>query len=427
MDDVPSSLIVLFIVLLGLSAFFSSAETAFSSVNKIRLRNYEEEGRRGAKKAVDIAENFDKTLSTLLVGNNLVNIAAATLSSQIAIHLFGPSLGVFISTFVVTILVLIFGEIIPKSLAKEYAETYALKTSGILFLLIQVLYPVTWVFLQIKKLVYLFLRNKENTPSVTEEEIKMLIQISEDEGVIGKNEKEMVHRSLEFDDIIVQEILKPRPDMIAVEVNQPVSEIKDVFLKEHFSRIPVYESNVDNIIGILSERDFLTAYIKDGEKLDVKSLIRHPLFVVESMKISSLLPELQKQKVHMAIVVDEFGGTSGLITLEDLLEEIVGEIWDEHDVSVNQVRKVGPSSYVVNADYSIDDFAQFVDIDAPTTSNHTLGGWLIEEFQRIPKVGEEFLYQDLILKIEKAEEKRVRQVHLKINKNCDEVEQKTAI
>jgi CBS domain containing-hemolysin-like protein len=414
-------------MLLGLSAFFSSAETAFSSVNKIRLRNYEEEGRRGAKKAVDIAENFDKTLSTLLVGNNLVNIAAATLSSQIAIQLFGPSLGVFISTFVVTILVLIFGEIIPKSLAKEYAESYALKTSGILFLLIQVLYPVTWVFLQIKKVVYLFLRNKESIPSVTEEEIKMLIQISEDEGVIGKNEKEMVHRSLEFDDIIVHEILKPRPDMIAVEVNQTISEIKDVFLKEHFSRVPVYEDNIDNVIGILSERDFLTAYIEDGVNLDLKSLIRNPLFVVESMKISSLLPELQKKKVHMAIVIDEFGGTSGLVTLEDLLEEIVGEIWDEHDVSFNQVKQVGPSSYVVDADYSIDDFAQFADIDAPTTSNHTLGGWLIEEFQRIPKVGEEFLYQNLILKIEKAEEKRVRQVHLKINKNCDEVEQKAAI
>ncbi|WP_227936357.1 hemolysin family protein [Alkalihalobacillus deserti] len=422
MDDVPSSLIALFIVLLLLSAFFSSAETAFSSVNKIRLRNYDGEGRRGAKKAVHIAENFDTTLSTLLVGNNLVNIAAATLSSQIAIQLFGPSLGVFISTFVVTILVLIFGEIIPKSLAKEYAESYALKTSGILLLLIQVLYPVTWVFLQIKKLVSLFVKNKDNTPSVTEEEIKMIVQISEDEGVIGKNEREMVHRSLEFDDIIVHEILKPRPDMIAVEVNQPISEIKDVFFKEHFSRIPVYEGNVDNIIGILSERDFLTAFIQHGENIDIQSLLRHPLFVVESMKISSLLPELQKKKVHMAIVIDEFGGTSGLITLEDILEEIVGEIWDEHDISVNQVKQVGPSSYVVNADYSIDDFAHFVEMEAPSTSNHTLGGWLIEEFQRIPKEGEEFSYQDLIIKITKAEEKRIRQVHLTVNKSHDIVE-----
>ncbi|ARK32655.1 hemolysin family protein [Halalkalibacter krulwichiae] len=427
MDDVPSSLIALFIMLLGLSAFFSSAETAFSSVNKIRLRNYEEEGRRGAKKAVEIAENFDKTLSTLLVGNNLVNIAAATLSSQIAIQWFGPSLGVFISTFVVTILVLIFGEIIPKSLAKEYAEAYALKTSGILFLMIQVFYPVTWVFLKIKKLVTLFVRNKETTPSVTEEEIKMLVQISEDEGVIGKKEREMVHRSLEFDDIIVHEILKPRPDMVAVEVNQPISEIKDAFLTEHFSRIPVYEGNIDNVIGILSERDFLTAYIEHGDSLDLTSLIRRPMYVVESMKISTLLPELQKQKVHMAIVIDEFGGTSGLVTLEDVLEEIVGEIWDEHDVSVNQVKQVGPSSYVVDADYSIDSFAEFAEIAAPETTNHTLGGWLIEEFQRIPKEGEEFVYEHLSLKIEKAEEKRVRQVLLKVNKKPHEVEEAAVI
>ncbi|WP_332697486.1 hemolysin family protein [Halalkalibacter lacteus] len=422
MDDVPSSTIALFILLLLLSAFFSSAETAYSSVNKIRLRNYEGEGRRGAKTAVYIAENFDKTLSILLVGNNLVNIAAATLSSQMAIQLYGPSLGVFISTFVVTILVLIFGEIIPKSLAKEYAEAYALKTSGVLFILINVFYPVTWIFLQMKNLVLMFVKNKEIVPSVTEEEIKMLVQISEDEGVIGKSEKELVHRSLEFDDIIVNEILKPRPDMVAVGVHQPVDEIIEIFFKEHFSRIPVYEGNVDNIIGILSERDFLTAYIQQNETLNIRSLLRNPLFVVESMKISALLPELQKLKVHMAIVIDEFGGTSGLITLEDILEEIVGEIWDEHDISIRQVKQLGPSSYVFNADYSIDDFAQFVNMDAPLTSNHTLGGWLIEEFQRVPQEGEEFSYQDLNLKVTKAEVKRIRQIQLNINQKQGNVE-----
>ncbi|MFC0471548.1 hemolysin family protein [Halalkalibacter kiskunsagensis] len=422
MDDVPSSTIAFLILLLLLSAFFSSAETAYSSVNKIRLRNYEGEGRLGAKTAVYIAENFDKTLSTLLVGNNLVNIAAATLSSQIATQLFGPSLGVFISTFVVTILVLIFGEIIPKSLAKEYAEVYALKTSGVLFVLIQVFYPVTWIFLQIKKLVSIFVRNKEMVPSVTEEEIKLLVQISEDEGIIGKNEKELVHRSLEFDDIIVNEILKPRPDMVAIEVNQPVDEIKEIFFKEHFSRIPVYEGNIDNIIGILSERDFFTTYIQQNENMNIKSILRNPLFVVESMKISALLPELQKQKVHIAIVIDEFGGTSGLITLEDILEEIVGEIWDEHDISIKQVKQLGPSSYVFNADYSIDDFAEFVNMDAPLTSNHTLGGWLIEEFQRVPQEGEEFSYQDLNLKITKAEKKRIRQIQININQKQESVE-----
>ncbi|UOE94818.1 hemolysin family protein [Alkalihalobacillus sp. LMS39] len=417
MDDVPSSLIAFLVMLLGLSAFFSSAETAFSSVNKIRLKNYEDEGRRGAKKAVIIAENFDKTLSTLLVGNNLVNIAAATLSSQIAINVFGPSLGVFISTFVVTILVLIFGEIIPKSLAKEFAEGYALKTSGILFYLIIVLYPVTWLFLHCKKLVTFFIKNKENTPSVTEEEIKMIVQISEDEGVIGKQEKEMVHRSLEFDDIIVHDILKPRPDMVAVEVNQPITEIMDIFLTEHYSRIPVYEGTIDNVIGILSERDFLTAYIKKRESVDIRNLIRKPLFVVESMKISTLLNELQKQKIHMAIVIDEFGGTSGLITMEDLLEEIVGEIWDEHDVSVNQLKQVDSTSYMIDADVSIDEFARFLKIGTPETNNHTVGGWVIEEFQRIPKEGEEFIYQSFHIKVVRAEERRVRQVLLKIETN----------
>lgn len=425
MDDVPSSSILFFALLLLLSAFFSSAETAFSSVNKLRLNHYASEGRKGAKKALHIADNFDHALTTLLVGNNLVNIAAATLSSQIAIQLYGPNLGVFISTFVVTLLVLIFGEILPKSFAKEFAESYALKSAGVLLLLIRLFKPVTWLFLKLKNILSVFFRNKEREPSVTEEELKVLVQMSEDEGVIDKHEKELVHRSLEFDDIIVNEIIKPRPDMVAVEINDSVEEIKEVFFRERFSRIPVYEGSIDHVVGILSERDFLTEYIRNKEEMDLRSLLREPLFVVQSMKISVLLPELQKKKVHMAIVIDEFGGTAGLITLEDILEEIVGEIWDEHDESVLLVNELSPGNYLFNADYAVDDFAEFLNIDNLDTTKHTLGGWIIEELQRIPVEGEEITINNLTLKIIEVAENRIRKVHVKVNKREDKTEEDT--
>lgn len=415
MDVVPSSTILLFIVLLLLSAVFSSAETAFSSVNKLRLKHYASEGRKGAKNALHIAENFDQALTTLLVGNNLVNIGAATLSSHIAVQIYGPNLGVIVSTFTMTLLVLVFGEILPKSFAKEFAESYALATSGALLLLIRIFSPITWLFIKLKNVISLLFKNREREPTVTEEEIKVLVQMSEDEGVIDKSERVLVHRSLEFDDIIVDEIIKPRPDMVAVEINDPIEKIKEVFFKERFSRIPVYEDNIDNVIGILSERDFLTELIRNKDNINLRELLREPLFVVQSLKISVLLPELQKKKIHMAIVIDEFGGTAGLITLEDILEEIVGEIWDEHDDSVLLVNELSPGSYLFHAVYPVDDFAEFLNIDLPDTTKYTLGGWIIEELQRIPVEGEEIEVCDLTMKVTKVAENRIRQVHVTLN------------
>ncbi|MCM3759812.1 hemolysin family protein [Alkalihalobacillus oceani] len=414
MDEIPLSMITLFFILLILSAFFSSVETAFSSANKIRLKSYADENRPGAKKALYIIENFDKALSTILVGNNLVNIAAATISAQLATDLFGPSTGVFVSTFVVTILVLIFGEIMPKSFAKEFAEPFSLRVSGILMILITILTPVTWVFLQLRKAVSLLIRNKQATPSITEEELKVMVQMSEDEGVLNENEKELVHRSLDFDDILVGEILKPRMDITAINLNQSAEEIKEIFFRERFSRLPVYDGTIDHIIGILSERDFLTAYIQDSN-VDIPSLIREPLLVVESMKISALLPELQKNKIHMAIVIDEFGGTSGLVTLEDILEEIVGEIWDEHDETIKLVKQLDPQTYLFHADYSLDDFARLMNVELPNTSYYTLGGWIVEEFQRIPAKGDQFTYEHLSLHVEETENRRLRLIKVTLH------------
>lgn len=414
MGDLPLSLIFLLIVLILLSAFFSASETAFSSVNKIRLKNYVDEKRRGSKKALYIAENFDRALSTILVGNNIVNIAAASISTKVATDLFGGNTGLVISTVGMTILILIFGEVLPKSFAKEHAESFSLLVSDVLYMLIQLFTPITALLVMLKQLVSkLFGNQKTDVPSVTEEELKVMINLSEEEGVIDNKEKELVHRSLDFNDILVGEIFTPRIDIVAVEVNQPIEEIRDIFLQERYSRVPVYEGDIDNVIGILSESDFFSQLVQ-GKKVNVRELLRTPLFVVESMRISTLLPELQKSKVHMAIVIDEFGGTSGLITLEDILEQIVGEIWDEHDEAVKTFQKINDYEYEFNAELPLDEFCDILGIEELESSSHTLGGWVFEMFERIPTVGESFEHESLTVTVRQVENRRIRKVLVRI-------------
>ena len=416
MAEVPLSLVILLIGLIFLSAFFSSAETAFSSANKIRLRNYASENRSGSKKALYISENFDNALSTILVGNNIVNIAAASISAKVATDLFGPSTGLIISTFVMTLLILVFGEVLPKSIAKENAETYALRISGILFFLIKVLTPVNFLFSQLKSLVSsTYSKNNENMPSVTEEEIKVMVDISEEEGTINKDERELVHRSLDFNEILVGEIITPRTDMIALEVNQPIQEIKEVFLEERYSRIPVYEEHIDNVIGILSEREFL-AELLQYQDVNVRKLLRKPMFVVKSTKIATLLPELQKSKVHMSIVIDEYGGTAGLITLEDILEELVGEIWDEHDEKINIMTKVNENTFEFDAQFQLDDFSKLLKLPDLDSSYHTLGGWITEKYERIPVQGESFQFENLKITIDDVKKHRVKKVKVEVSR-----------
>lgn len=416
MEEVPLISIIILTFLILLSAFFSSAETAFSSVNKVRLKNFADEGKKGSKKAVQVANNFDKTLSTILVGNNIVNIAAASISAKLATELFGANAGLIISTVAMTILILTFGEILPKSLAKEHAEAYSLRISGVLYFLIKLLTPVNFFFLQLKLFVSKFFAKSSQLPSVTEEELKAMIAISEEEGVIDKEERELIYRSIDFDDTVAGGVLTPRPDMIAVEVNQPIEEIKSIFFEERFSRIPVYEENIDNIVGILSEKEFLTHLVKYN-KVNIKELIREPLFVGESMKVSTLLPQLQKNKMHMAIVLDEYGGTAGLITLEDILEEIVGEIWDEQDEKFTHVTQISQNEYKFDARYSLDDFSDIIGITFPETPYHTVGGWVIENVEAIPEKGTVFYYENLEVKVDEVSDRRVIQVSVKIHED----------
>ncbi|MGG0463973.1 hemolysin family protein [Priestia aryabhattai] len=417
MGDLPLNQMMILVVLLMLSAFFSSAETAFSSVNKIRLKHYAEKKYRGSKKALHIAEHFEQTLSTILVGNVVVNIAASSLAAKIALDMFKGNLALVLSIIVMTIIILIFGEVLPKSLAKEHAESFALMISSLLFLIIKLLTPISFLFLQVKKGASHLLASAP-TPTITEDEIKVMVDLSEEEGTINNIEKELVHRSLNFNDIVVGQILKPRIDVTAVDVNADIDSVCQMFLEERYSRVPVYEDHIDNIIGILSEREFLTCLVQRKE-ISIRDLLRQPIFVVESMKISVLLPELQKSKVHMAIVVDEFGGTAGLVTLEDILEEIVGEIWDEHDEAVKYVHQIGEKEYEFNADIPIDEFLTYVAVSSPNSTCHTLGGWIYEQFDHIPAKGDFFSYEEILFTIKEVENRRIRKVSVKsfANKN----------
>jgi len=280
--------------------------------------------------------------------------------------------------------------------------------------LMKAMLPLTWLFSELKGKLIKRLTHGIVSPSVTEEEIKEMIDLSEEEGVIDNKEKELVHRSLDFDDILVGEIFTPRIDMVAVEVNDPVEKIRDVFLEERYSRVPVYEEDIDHVIGILSESDFLSRLVQQKE-VNIRELLRKPLFVVESMKISDLLPALQKSKVHMAIVVDEFGGTAGLVTLEDIIEQIVGEIWDEHDDAVKVIHQIDEYSYELNAELPLDEFCELMKIEEPESSSHTLGGWVFEMFERIPAVGETLQYGPLTLTVREVENRRIRKVLVSLN------------
>lgn len=405
------SLLLFFI---ALSAFFSSAEAAFSAVNKMRLKHDAGEQVDDSRRTFYIADHLEEVMLTAVVANHFAKMVAVVLSVKIAGTLFGEAVSLWIGALVITVLLLIFSEIVPKTIAEEHAESVALKYAGIMYVLMKAMFPLTWLFARLKGKLVRRLTDGMISPSMTEEEIKEMIDLSEEEGVIDNKEKELVHRSLDFNDILVGEIFTPRIDMIAVEVNDSVEKIRDVFLQERYSRVPVYEDDIDHVIGILSESDFLSQLVQQKE-VNIRALLRKPLFVVESMKIADLLPALQKSKVHMAIVVDEFGGTAGLITLEDIIEQIVGEIWDEHDDAIKVIQRIDDYSYEMNAELPLDEFCEFMNIDEPESSSHTLGGWVFELLERIPTGGETVQYGPLTLTVRQVENRRIRKVLVSLN------------
>ena len=405
--------IVSVIFLLVGSAFCSASETALSSVSTIRLKNLVEDGNEKAGRALTIAEDYDKFLTTILVGNNIVNIASASLATVIATNLVGAAYGPLVSTIAMTIIVLIFGEILPKSYAKANSEKVALLFSGVISFLIKLLKPIVWVFLQIKKLT-LSKDPGEAQPYVTENELKYIIETIEGEGVLEKQESDLVQSALDFDEITAQEILTPRVDLTAINISDTPEEVYETVSEGHYSRIPVYEKSIDSIIGILYVREYLLA-LSSGKQPELRSLLHECPFVHKTMKISLLLNELKRSKTHLAVVTDDYGGTMGIVTMEDILEELVGDIWDESDEVENNFVEKADNLFEVSGDMNIYDMFENLDMNLKNfeAEYSTVGGWVLETLEHLPETGEAFTFENLTITVLEVEDQRIQRVLVK--------------
>ena len=401
---------VALVILVGFSAFFSASETAFSSLNQIRLKSRAEDGDSSAARVLNMAEQYDKLLSTILIGNNIVNIAAASIGTILFTRMLGAERGATVSTIVLTIIVLIFGEVTPKSLAKEMPEKVATAVSPFLVLLMALMTPLTWLFTQWKKLLGHFVHSGESD-TITEGELMTMVSEAENDGELTDRESELIRSAIEFDDVEVEEILTPRVDVVAVEDDIPLEELAQTFAESGYSRLPVYHGTIDNIIGVVHEKDFYIARLKKATKID--DLVVPTLYTTGSTQISQLLRTLREQHHHLAVVVDEYGGTEGIITLEDILEELVGEIWDEHDEVTEDFRKQSDGSWLVSGSASVDDLYEELDLpEEEDIDSNTVNGLVQEKTCHLPKVGDRFTLGEYDGVVTRTAKRRVTEVRL---------------
>ena len=401
---------VALVVLVAFSAFFSASETAFSSLNQIRLKSRAEDGDASAARVLAMAEKYDKLLSTILIGNNIVNIAAASIGTILFTRMLGAERGATVSTIVLTIIVLIFGEVTPKSLAKEMPEKVATAVSPFLVLLMALMTPLTWLFTQWKKLLGRFVHSGE-ADTITEGELMTMVSEAENDGELTDRESELIRSAIEFDDVEVEEILTPRVDVVAVEDDIPLEELAQTFAESGYSRLPVYHGTIDNIIGVVHEKDFYIARLKKATKID--DLVVPTLYTTGSTQISQLLRTLREQHHHLAVVVDEYGGTEGIITLEDILEELVGEIWDEHDEVTEDFRKQSDGSWLVSGSASVDDLYEELDLpEEEDIDSNTVNGLVQEKTCHLPKVGDRFTLGGYDGVVTRTAKRRVTEVRL---------------
>ena len=410
MDPWINAAIILLLVMF--SAFFSSTETAYSAASKIRLKSYADNGNKKAKKAYKISENYDKALSTILVGNNIVNIAASSLATLFFVSFFGEANGTILSTVVLTVIILIFGEVLPKNIAMENSEKMAMSSSSILYALMVIFTPVTFLLLKLNAVVKNIAgRGKKKEPTVTEDELKYIVESIEDEGVLEEQESELVQSALEFDEKTAYDILTPRVDMTAIDVEDDPEKIKDIILTERYSRIPVYKDNIDNIIGVLHTRDYLEMLLKTDAP-DMYSLIQPAYFIYRSKKLSSILADFKYKRLHVAVVTDDYGGTLGIVTMEDLLEQLVGDIWDEDEEIESKYKKLDNDKYELSGDMNISDMLELFDLYPKyiETDSKSVGGWAIEQIGDIPEKGEHFVYRELDITVNEVEDQRINSV-----------------
>lgn len=410
MDSHSTTLILVLVVLVFLSAFFSATETAFSSLNRIRLKNLAAGGSKRARLTYALAENYDELLSTILVGNNLVNIASTTIATVLFTRALGEGTGPTVSTVVMTVTVLVFGEVAPKSLAKEVPESFAMTAAPVMRVLIVVLKPVNFLFAQLKKGLKKLFRVNSNR-SVTDSELLTIVEEAEQEGGIDQDESEMLRNVIEFDDIEAIDIMTPRVDVEAIPRDAPKEDIARLFRETGYSRLPVYDETIDSIVGVILQKNFYSHVWGTDETID--SILKPAEYIPPSMKISALLKLLQQNKLHMAVIVDEFGGTEGIVTLEDVIEELVGEIWDEHDEIVQEsFHKTEDGVYRVYCSTDLDDLLDFFHITCETEAS-TINGWLTENLDRIPAEGDSFEYRGLVFTVTRAENNRAEEITVK--------------
>ena len=405
--------LVILVLLLSASAFFSSAETALMTSNKLRIRNLAENGDKRAEKVLEITANTDKMLSAILIGNNIVNLSASALSTTLTLKVFGSSL-VGVATGVLTFLILVFGEITPKNVASKNAEDMALKYIGIISLLVIVLTPAIYVVNKVAGIVIsLFIKNNDDNNTVTEDELRAMVEVSHEDGVIEKEEKKMIVNVVDFGDTVAGDIMLPRVDMVMVSVESSYEEILKIFREEKYTRIPVYEESPDNVIGILNVKDFLL--IEDKENFSVKEHLREPLYTYEYKKTSSLMVDMRKTGANIVIVLDEYGTTVGLITLEDMLEEIVGEIRDEFDAEEDEgITKISETEYLIDGSTNLDDVNDRIGLELSSEEYESIGGIIMEKLGRLPVEGEVITFDNIILTVKKMDHARIEKVGLKL-------------
>ena len=404
--------ILIMAALVIMSAYFSATETAFSSLNKTRLKAILEKGNKRANLALKLSDNYDKLISTILVGNNIVNIALASIGTILFTKIMKgeAELAATVSTAFITVVVLIFGEVTPKSVAKDAPESFAMFSAPIIRLFIWVLTPVNFFFSLWKKIISKIFKLEGNS-KMSQEELVLLVEEVEQDGTLDTDEGELIRNAIEFGEQEAEDILIHRVDIVAVDVDDTKEEIASIFAKTKFSRLVVYEESIDNIVGIIHLKDFFTT--GGITKNSIRDIMTKPLFIQKSEKLNDLLKILQKSKSHIAVVIDEYGGTLGIVTMEDILEEIVGEIWDEHDEVVETFRSIGNDSYIVECSENFEDFCEFFDLEAESDSVST-GGWVMEQLGKIPEKGDRFSFENLDVIITETDSHRVNKIKVTV-------------
>ena len=407
-DLIPSIAAMLICVIL--SGYFSATETAFSSVNKTRLKAMAEKGDKRAEQALRLAEDYDKLISTILIGNNVVNIALASIGTLFFVDLLGDK-GATVSTAVITVVVLIFGEITPKSIAKDFPEKFAMFSSPFINMLIVLLTPLNFIFGLWKKLIGLIVKTEEDA-GMSQEELLLLVDEVQQDGSIDESEGELLRNAIEFGDLEARDILTHRVDLEAVPIDATKEAVAALFTESRFSRLLVYEDSIDKIVGVIHQKDFYTGTgIVDAP---LKEIMTEPLYIHQTEKVDDLLQLLRTNKSHMAIVIDEYGGTMGIVTMEDILEELVGEIWDEHDEIEEPIQKIDDTTYILDGSVTLDDFCDHFDVKSDSHSV-SLGGWVMDQMECIPDEGDSFEFENLTITVSKTDDHRVESVTVTVN------------